>query len=220
MIQDVLLIDKPSGMTSHDVVDHIRCVAGEKRVGHAGTLDPLATGLLIILIGRNATKRQSEFLHLDKVYECTAQLGITTDTYDIEGQVATQAEWVQLQSIAKHAVEDVLQKFVGKIQQRVPAYSAVKVAGQKLYKKARRGKVKVKDLPIKTVEIFSLHLTDFQKNAQEEKIFFSFTVHCSSGTYIRSLVHDVGQQLKVGATVTQLRRVKIGAFDVKFAQKL
>lgn len=215
-----LLIDKPSGMTSHDVVNRIRRRTGVKRVGHAGTLDPLATGLLIVLVGRESTKKQAEFLHMDKVYECTGQLGITTDTYDREGRVVHEAPWENVQAISQQDIEHVLEKFRGEIQQQVPAFSAVKMQGRKLYELARKDRVETLELPTRTVQIHALELLDVQKDDQAHTYSFSLRVHSSSGTYIRSLVHDIGQTLGVGATVTALRRISIGPYTVATAEKL
>ena len=220
-MENILLIDKPAGMTSHDVVDRVRRLTGEKRVGHAGTLDPLATGLLIVLVGREATKRQAEFLHLDKKYECVAGFGVETDTYDREGKVVATAPWEKVMQLTRDDVENVLPQFRGKIQQRVPAFSAVKVKGKKLYEKARKNSSEIvrDELPVRTVEIFSLEIVDFEKNEKKQKIFCTLLIHCGSGTYIRSLVHDLGQILGIGATVSELRRTEIGSFSVKNAQE-
>jgi tRNA pseudouridine55 synthase len=217
---EILLIDKPTGMTSHDVVNIIRRKTGVKRVGHAGTLDPLATGLLIILVGRESTKRQSEFLKQDKEYEVVAQLGIETDTYDSDGKITHESSPESVAKITQEDVEHVLTNFRGKIDQTVPAYSAVKMQGQKLYEIAREGKADEIVLPIRSVEIYSLELADFQKDTHSQKTFFKLKVHCSSGTYVRSLVYDIGRKLGVGATVTQLRRTKIGDLTVENADKL
>src|SRR5690349_19846866 len=119
----ILLIDKPPGMTSHDVVNIVRRRKNVKRVGHAGTLDPLASGLLIVLVGREATVRQPEFMKLDKVYECTAQLGIETDTYDHDGKMTATAEWADVAKVTHEQLEKVLEKFQGSITQTVPVYS-------------------------------------------------------------------------------------------------
>jgi tRNA pseudouridine55 synthase len=210
----ILLVDKPTGITSHDVVYRVRKQTGVRRVGHAGTLDPLATGLLIVLVGREFTKRQSEFLKQDKEYLCEAQLGIETDTYDVDGQIVKIASWEELGNISQVDLEKVLGKFRGEIAQTVPAFSAVKVKGQKLYDKARRGQIDKKDLPSREVDIKELELTDFKKDEESKAIFFNIKVDCSSGTYIRSLAHDIGQELGVGATVKELRRTKIGEFDI------
>lgn len=214
----ILLIDKPSGITSHDVVYRVRQKTGVKRVGHAGTLDPLATGLLIVLVDREFTKRQTEFLKLDKGYICQVQLGIETDTYDIDGEVIERAQGEALAEISRKDLENVLEKFKGNIVQTVPPFSAVKVKGEKLYNKARRGEIDKNNLPQREVEILDLELLDFEKNQQLTS--FTIKVVCSSGTYIRSLAHDVGQKLKVGATVTSLRRISIGKYKIEAATTL
>jgi tRNA pseudouridine55 synthase len=213
----ILLIDKSTGMTSHDVVNIVRRQTGVRRVGHAGTLDPLATGLLIVLVGREFTKKQSEFMKLDKEYLCTAKLGIKTDTYDIDGQVISKASWDEVKKITQVNLEKVLENFRGEIEQTVPAYSAVKIKGEKLYEKARKGETKKEDLPKRKVNIKELELIDFSKDEIKQATSFTLRVACSSGTYIRSLIHDIGQQLKVGAMVKELRRTKIGDLDAKDA---
>lgn len=208
----ILLIDKPTGWTSHDVVNKIRRLLKVKKVGHAGTLDPLATGLLVVLVGREFTKRQAEFLKQDKEYECLALLGVETDTYDVDGQVVKSAETDLVAEITQEQVEEVLEKYRGKILQTVPSFSAVRVKGEKLYEKARRGD-KV-ELPQREVEIKELELIAFKDGQCKLKIA------CSSGTYVRSLVHDIGQDLGIGATVKKLMRTKIGAFSVDQAQTI
>ncbi len=237
----MLLIDKPTGMTSHDVVAIVRKKLGVKKVGHAGTLDPLATGLLIILVGREYTKRQAEFMEGEKVYTVTGKLGVLSDTYDIEGKILgnrqeparnAQPELLRKPLLAgkhsvaggavgskirKKSIEELLPQFTGKIQQRVPAFSAVKVKGKKLYEKARKGKIKESELPVRQVEITQIDLLSLKKNNKKQEAFFSLRVRCSKGTYIRSLVHDIGQELEFGAVVTELRREKSGNFDVKDA---
>ncbi len=220
MDSSILLIDKPTGMTSHDVVNQVRRMTGEKRVGHAGTLDPLATGLLIILVGREATKKQASFLHLDKTYECTAQFGVISDTYDAQGRQESTATWEQLQKLQRKDIEAVLPQFIGNIQQRVPAYSAVKMKGQKLYEKARRNEIKIEDLPIKNVTISSIKVEKFWHDETTKKAYATFSIDCSSGTYIRSLIHDIGQTLGIGAIITQLRRTRIGEYDVRSAKPI
>lgn len=208
----ILLIDKPSGITSHDVVYRVRKKTGVKRVGHAGTLDPLATGLLIVLVSREFTKKQDQFMKQDKEYLCEAQLGIETDTYDIQGKVIRESS----PEITQDVLEKILDKFMGKIIQTVPAFSAVKVKGEKLYNKARKGEIEKKDLPSREVEIKRLELVDFNDSQQK----FSLIIECSSGTYIRSLVHDMGQEIGVGATITSLRRTKIGSYSIEQALDL
>ena len=216
----ILLIDKPSGMTSHDVINQIRRKTNVKRVGHAGTLDPLATGLLIVLVGREFTKQQSKFMKLKKEYVCEARLGLATDTYDIDGQVIQQRPWDQIKLITSDKLELVLKDFRGEITQTVPAYSAVKIKGEKLYRKARKGELDQTTLPKRRVIINNLEVLNFNLDNQQQELNFTIKTNVSSGTYIRSLVHDIGQALNLGATVIALRRTKIGDYDVARAQAL
>jgi tRNA pseudouridine55 synthase len=338
---DILLVDKPSGWTSHDVVAWYRKKLGIKKIGHTGTLDPLATGLLILLIG-DATKRQSQFQKLDKVYQVTALLGFTSDTYDLDGQVHPVAQVILRNSTSGNLntpplnqaplrrqgggvppllskrgsggvipnkslnlslprvrltpaqVNQALSKFRGPITQTVPPFSAVKRRGQKLYHLARQGQIRPEDLPRRRVEIYDLQLlsletqplsslqlprfvststsgvnksplpvpqpsdfhhhnrshprengtsqtapfsnrpsipgtglklsektADFRsRNDANHGIFLTLQIHCSSGTYIRSLVHDLGQVLKTGALVTHLRRNRVGEYRVENAVKI
>ena len=154
----ILLVDKPTGITSHDVVYKVRKKTGVKRVGHTGTLDPLATGLLIVLVGREFTKRQTEFLKLDKDYICEAQLGVETDTYDVDGKTIKEASWEELKKITETDFKRALDNFRGEINQTVPPYSAVKIKGEKLYEKARKGEIIQEDLPSRRVLIKELKL--------------------------------------------------------------
>ncbi|MEN8252903.1 MAG: tRNA pseudouridine(55) synthase TruB [Patescibacteria group bacterium] len=220
----ILLIDKATGMTSHDVVAIVRKKLSAKgrpvsgwKVGHAGTLDPLATGLLIILVGREFTKRQAEFMNSEKEYICRARLGIETDTYDIDGKIIKEVAWEKVNNCIGEQVNKLLSKFRGKIKQCVPAFSAVKVRGQKLYEKARKGEVKKSELPVRVVEIKELELVSFDTDDKNKKAFFKLRIVCSKGTYIRSLIHDMGQELGVGATVIELRRIRSGELSVKDA---
>jgi len=206
----VFLVDKPSGPTSHDVVNWARKLVNIRTVGHTGTLDPLASGLLILLVGREQTKRQAEFLKLDKKYLVTGRLGVVTDSYDVTGKVVSQSSnWAQL---TKEDLKKALTKLVGKIEQIVPVYSAVKVKGKKLYKLARTGQTALGSLPSRQVAIHSIELTSFTPPD------FSLAVYCGSGTYVRSLIHDIGQTLGVGATVIALRRTAIGQMSIDQAQ--
>ncbi len=212
----IILIDKPQGWTSHDVVAKIRSITKVKKVGHAGTLDPLATGLLVILVGREYTKLQSRFLKQDKTYRCIAQLGLVSDSYDAEGNILAEADWQEIVSTTP-SIESVVMSFLGKSKQTVPAFSAVKVDGKKLYQKARQGKTVHIQLPTRIVEIKKIRDLGYQLNQEEKSLFFSFEVTCSSGTYIRSFVHDIGQKLHVGAIVSQLRRIQSGELLVDSA---
>jgi len=210
-VHGIALIDKPTGVTSHDVVAYVRKQTGVRKVGHAGTLDPLATGLLIVLIGRQYTKQQSIFLHAEKSYQVTAQIGMTTDTYDTDGETIATAPTAKVNAISRQDVKIALQKYQGTFQQTVPAYSAVKRNGKKLYELARDGSIDTDQLPSREVTITDLVITDWQPP------YVSLSLSCSSGTYVRSLVYDVGKDLGVGATVTALRRTKISDFSVEDA---
>jgi tRNA pseudouridine55 synthase len=230
-VTGVVLIDKPSGPTSHDVVARVRRLTKQKRVGHAGTLDPLASGLLVVLIGREFTKLQDTFMKQAKVYEVTAQFGSVTDTYDSQGKVLESANPAQLVALTQDTVEAQLSQFRGTITQRVPLYAAVKINGQKLYETARRmgdalstttWRDTVSELPTRDITITELTLLDWQGAAASPtgQPTASFRVACSSGTYIRSFVHDLGQELGVGAFVTTLRRTQIGVLDVADALRI
>ncbi len=220
MNDTIVLIDKPAGWTSFDVVAKIRGgiraeyrVRGEKptkkqlRVGHAGTLDPFATGLLIILKG-DACKRAGEFLKLDKVYEATFRLGQVSTTGDLEGDVTNVSDRIP----TRDEVVSVLKNFVGDISQRPPAYSAIKINGQRAYKLAREGKEF--EIPERIVTIHSLELIDYTYPA------ITVRAHVGSGTYIRTLGEDIGKSLETGAYCTQLRRTRIHDFDIANAQPI
>jgi len=207
------LIDKPKDWTSFDVVAKIRGkyrkLTGNKKVkvGHAGTLDPFATGLLVILVGK-ATKRQDEYMKKDKWYEATMELGCTSTTGDPEGDVAQVSEKVP----TEQEIIDALQSSKGKITQKVPAFSAVKINGQRAYSLARKGKEV--DTPTRAIEIYDIELIKYNYP------FVKFKAHVSSGTYIRTLAEDIGKKLETGAYLTELRRTKIGDFSVEDCQKI
>lgn len=213
--EGIFLIDKPKGLTSHDVVDAVRKKFSVQKVGHTGTLDPLATGLLIILVGRQYTKRQDEFLKQDKQYQVTIKLGIETDSYDSDGQVVKEALLPDLKKITKKDILVNLKNFQGEIKQTVPSFSAVKIKGKKLYELARK-KQTIDALPVRKVNITNLELLNFNKENNEIELL----VDCSSGTYIRSLAHDLGIALGVGGHVVELRRTKIGKLSVNQAVSL
>ncbi len=223
---DVWLVDKPQGWSSHQVVNWVRRQTGEKRVGHSGTLDPLATGLLIILVGRQATKRQSEFLKLDKWYDYEAQLGLTSDTYDCTGELQVIATQSELQSITQQQVEQVIQQFTGNLTQVVPAFSAVKRRGKKLYELTRSGNLDMSLLPSRDITVFQHELLSMQWQEDRadslgtRKLVIRGRVHVSSGTYIRSLIHDMGQALGVGAVMVGLRRTAVGEYRVDYADRI
>lgn len=200
--QVVLPIDKESGWTSFDVIRKLRRVLKVRKMGHAGTLDPLATGLLIVLVGR-ATKLMQRFLELPKVYEGTIRLGEITPTYDAEAEVTERRATDHL---TEEDLERARRRFEGTIRQEAPAFSAVKVGGERLYKRARRGE-DVKP-PLRVVTITSFEIT------QRDGPDIRFRAECSKGTYIRSLAHEYGRELGVGAHLKALRRTAIGPFSV------
>lgn len=209
-LSEILLIDKHAGPTSHDIVDQVRRIYKTRKVGHAGTLDPFATGLLIVAVGK-ATKDIQRFVGLDKTYEATARLGATSDTYDLTGKLTIKNEQL---TITEDDARKALMSFLGGYEQKAPAYSAKKVGGQKLYEMARRGEDVEHLRPTKKVDISAIELLDY--NWPDLK----FRVTCSSGTYIRSLAHDLGEKLGCGAYLTELRRTRIGEYKVEDAKKL
>ncbi len=203
----LILLDKPSGPTSHDMVYAVRRGAGEKRVGHAGTLDPLATGLLVMCLG--PATRLSEYLSgKDKRYTARLRLGQATNTYDAQGEVTSTSDLIPDQD----AVDAALAGFRGSQQQVPPAFSAIKRGGQKAYDLARRGETVVLDA--RPVVFFSIELMEWQP------LELVLDVHCSAGTYIRSLAHDLGQRLGCGAHLSGLRRTASGTLSVDQAVPL
>ena len=208
MKNGIILIDKPQGMTSHDVVDAVRKKFSMRRVGHAGTLDPLATGVLIVLLGKS-TKLFNKFMAFDKTYEATLLLGRRTDTADIEGKTLAQTP---VEGITSAMIENVFQQFSGDIQQVPPMYSAVKIKGRKLYQLARSG-IEVEREP-RAIKIYSLKL--LQLIIPEVKFF----LQCSKGTYVRQLAEDVGEALGCGACISQIQRTRVGPFALPEAVAL
>lgn len=209
-MQGIICIDKPSGWTSFDVVNYVRKIVanaeGKKprsiKVGHSGTLDPFATGLLILLIGKEYTKRAGEFSRLGKTYEATITLGRTSSTGDPEGKISHVSDKIP----DRTEIIAVLEKFKGVIQQTPPAYSAIKINGQRAYKLIRAGKevnLEPRQITVTELEIADYTYPDLRLRAS-----------VSSGTYIRVLSEDIGQALGVGAYTSSLRRAAIGAFDI------
>lgn len=202
MMNGVLNIFKPSGITSFDVVRVVKKVANTKKVGHTGTLDPLASGVLPICIG-NATKIVDFIMSESKIYKSTLKLGVITDTYDREGKVIKE-EPVCLND---ETIHQCVSSFVGTINQVPPMYSALKVNGQKLYELARKG-IEI-ERNSREVHIYSINIETIQIP------YVTFKVHCSKGTYIRSLCYDIGEKLGVGALMWELEREKTGAFNIE-----
>jgi tRNA pseudouridine55 synthase len=204
----VLLVDKPKALTSHDVVDRIRRHFGFKKVGHCGTLDPAATGLLVIVLER-ATKLQANLMSADKTYEGTMLLGVATDSQDADGEVIAEKPVAPL---TEADLENVFAKFRGDIQQVPPMVSAVKHQGTPLYKLARKGKTVEREPRL--VHIYDLRLLKLNSPRVD------FRVTCTKGTYVRTLCHDIGEMLGCGAHLSGLRRARSGDFDVKDAHTL
>ena len=201
----IILINKPKGCTSHDVVNKIKHVFNEK-VGHTGTLDPNATGLLPILIGKG-TKLSYYLINHDKEYEVVLKLGEKTDTADSEGQVIEKRE-VKDTMLDENNVIDSLKHFIGKQEQVPPMYSAIKIKGKKLYEYARKN-IKVEVEP-RQIEIYSIELSDINKTEQT----ISFKVKCSKGTYIRSLCEDIAEKLGTVGYMKELNRTQVGIFNI------
>ena len=201
MANGIISIDKPQGWTSQDVTSRLRRVFNTRRIGHGGTLDPLATGVLPVFVGR-ATRGVEFFEHAEKIYETVLQLGLTTDTEDITGTVLTEREVL----LSREEFLSVLPRFRGEILQVPPMYSALKVDGKKLYELARKGKeVERKPRPITIFELECLDFTGTQARLR---------VHCSKGTYIRTLCKDIGEALGCGGCMAELRRVQAGAYTL------
>ena len=205
--EGVLLIDKSQGGTSHDVVRDVRRILGMKAVGHAGTLDPMATGLLIILVGK-ATKASQYLMSVDKVYEGAFKLGSETNTQDAEGDITAE---FPVPALSQADIEAHLKSFLGDQYQTPPMFSAKKINGVPLYKLARKGQ-EIEREP-RFIRVNSFDLLSWNAEANEG----TFRVACSKGTYVRTLCHDLGKRIGCGAHMSALRRIKSGALDIKSA---
>jgi len=201
-MDEILVIDKPKGPTSHDIVDIVRKIFRIKKVGHAGTLDPMATGVLVILTGK-CTKESNRFLNDDKEYEAELTLGATSDTEDAEGVITASGKSVDIDPIT---IKKAFSAFLGPIEQTPPAYSAVKHNGKKLYELARKG-IFVEKEP-RRITIFRLDILEISLPKVR------FITACSKGTYIRKLASDIGQSLGCGAYLSALRRTRSGSFTI------
>ena len=209
---NILLIDKPKGISSFDVIRVLRRKLGIRKMGHAGTLDPLASGLLIIGIGKG-TKKMQEFLHLPKTYIIDILLGKQTDTGDMEGKIISEKE---VGEISRGEVEKVLGFMEGEIELTVPIYSALKLKGRPFYSYARDG-ISI-DLPKRKTQIFRLKLLEIYR--EENNFILKVEMDCSFGTYARSISEEIGRRLGYPATIKDLRRTKIGDFLVEKATKI
>jgi tRNA pseudouridine55 synthase len=204
-LDGAILVDKPAGPTSHDVVDNVRKQFAIKKAGHAGTLDPAATGLLLVLLGRG-TKLSERLMSDDKVYSGTMKFGETTNSYDADGELVGS---LPVPPMTLEELNSTADTFLGDLMQTPPMVSAVKKDGVPLYKLARKG-IEVERKP-RLIHIYSFRFTNY------EEPFGSFRVACTKGTYVRSLAHELGQKLGCGAHLTTLRRVVSGKFDVQDA---
>jgi len=209
----IVNIKKPKGLTSHDVVDRVRDITGERKVGHAGTLDPFATGVLVVAVGREDTKKLGNITkNTEKEYAATLELGKTSSTGDPEGAITPAKNLIALSYPHLNSVKGMLKGFVGEIEQVPPAYSAVKVKGVPSYKLARRGKAVAllkRKVSIKEIELLEYHPP-----------VLNIRVVCSSGTYIRTLAQDIGEKLGVGAYLTELERTRVGDYTIEQAVSL
>jgi len=204
----ILVIDKPSGKTSHDVVDMVRKATGIRKVGHTGTLDPMATGVLVLPLGQ--ATRIARFLELEpKEYIAEAVFGISTNTQDITGDIIEESN----AKPGRRQVEEIISKYLGTISQIPPMVSAVKIGGKPLYKLARQGKEV--ERKARNVTIYKLEMLDFFD--KDDRSHAVFRVVCSGGTYVRTLVHDMGEELGTGATLSSLRRTRVGSYTLNNA---
>jgi len=207
----LLLVDKPEGITSHDVVSRVRKLLGTRKVGHAGTLDPMATGLLVLGI-ESGTKLLTFIVGKDKTYEATVRLGSATVTDDREGDVLSQATIDQIEAITSDAIISGIAKLTGVIQQKPSSVSAIKVDGERAYAKVRAGEEV--DLPSRQVTVSRFEVVG-EIRFSKDFVELDVVVDCSSGTYIRALARDLGNDLGIGGHLTKLRRTRIGEFQVQ-----
>lgn len=210
-----LIIDKPKGWTSHDVVAKMRNLLGERKIGHLGTLDPISTGVLVLAVGKEFTKQVQDHMAADKDYEVEMELGKTSDTYDSEGIVNETGADLTCQAngpgLTEERILEIISGFWGKTMQTPPAFSAKKIGGKRAYKLARAGK----EVSLEPREV-EMQGSDLEVDLP----FLRFKLTVSSGTYVRSLVHDIGRELGCGAIMTALRRTRVGDFKIEDAKKI
>lgn len=215
-VPEILLIDKPAGITSMDVIRQLRKKLNIRKIGHAGTLDPLATGLMLVGVG-SGTKKLTELVKLDKEYIAEVRIGESRSTGDLEGEVLEEKSATE---VSESLVREVLENMLGTLTLQVSAYSAIKVGGVPMYKRARKaeqtGEV-VKEVPMREMEVKEAELIDFTGG---DRAVATVKFHVGSGTYIRSLAEELGRRLGYPATIQNLRRTKVGKFDVKDAETL
>ena len=205
----IIPINKPAGITSHTVVNKLRKFYGIKKIGHAGTLDPFATGVLILLVGRESTRRSDEFMKQDKIYRTKLKLGYISDTYDKDGVIQ---EYNVKKVPTRSEIESIIASFIGEISQIPPMYSAIKINGKKMYELARKGQTI--DIPPRLVNIYNINILDYIYP------YLTLDIACSSGTYIRSLGYDIGMKLSTGAYLEELERRQSGEFNIEHCYTL
>lgn len=208
----IYVINKPKGWTSFDIVNKLKKISGIKKIGHAGTLDPLATGVLVVAVGREYTKQIDSIVNGDKVYLAEVLFGIETDSYDIDGIIKKIKQPIQL---TEEAVIKSLPKFRGNIQQKPPIFSAIKVKGKRLYQYARQNKPV--EIQFREVNVLEYELKKFSPGKYPKA---SFYLKVSKGTYVRSLLHDLGQSLGSSAIMTDLIRLKVGDYSIEKAHEI
>lgn len=216
MIDGMINVRKEKGFTSHDVVAKLRGILRQKKIGHTGTLDPDAVGVLPVCLGKG-TKLCDMIAEKDKVYEAVLRLGMTTDTQDISGTVL-EKKAVTGEMLKAETIYEAVSSFVGDYAQVPPMYSALKVNGKKLYELAREGR-EVERKP-RLVHIFNIDVQKISENAQYQTVDVAMRVHCSKGTYIRTLCHDIGEKLNTGGCMASLTRLKVGRFELADALTL
>lgn len=214
----ILNVYKEINWTSHDVVAKLRSVLGTKKIGHAGTLDPLAEGVLIVLTDKD-TKSQEKYMGMEKEYLAEIAFGAKSPTYDLEGDLSI-GKRREKSAILKAKLESVLFKYGGKFEQKVSPFSAVKVGGEKLYEKARKGEIR--KLPAREVEVKEIKLELFEEKEIQGNFLpvATLKIVCSKGFYVRSLAHDLGEELKVGGVLTKLIRTRVGDYRVEDAKRI
>ena len=199
----IIPINKPAGITSHTVVNKLRRHYGIKKIGHAGTLDPFATGVLILLVGRESTKKSQELMKQNKIYRTKLKLGYISDTYDKDGVIQ---EYNTQKLPTRVEIDEIVASFIGEISQIPPMYSAIKINGQKMYELARKGQTV--DIPPRLVNIYDITVLDYTYP------YLILDISCSSGTYIRSLGYDIGIKLETGAYLEELERRQSGEYTI------
>ena len=219
-LTDILLIDKPKGITSFGVIHQLRKQLGIKKIGHAGTLDPLATGLLVVGVGPG-TKKLANLVKLDKEYVAEVRIGERRTTGDMEGEVVEEKEVVEESAILRSKITEVLTEMTGELTLPVSAYSAIKVAGVPMYKRARKAEKKgeaITEVPVRTMRVDEVELLKVEVGDGRAVATVRFVV--GSGTYIRSLAEELGRRLNYPATLQNLRRTKVGDFDIDMARQI